>query len=159
MSDHKFYGKYRGTVTNVKDKSGLGRIRANVPEVTGKKETGWALPCLPFAGRGMGFLGLPTVGANVWIEFEHGDPENPIWTGCFWEKKDEVPPEALLGIGDRVLIRTAKGQGLLIDDGPGGGGIKIVAKARKIEIDNGNGAKVTLDGPKVTVNDGALEVT
>ena len=79
-----FYGKYRGVVTDVKDPLMLGRIKANVPDVMGDQESGWAMPCMPFGGSSMGFYALPGVGAGVWIEFEQGDPDYPIWSGCWW---------------------------------------------------------------------------
>ena len=47
-------------------------------------DSGWALPAVPYAGDGVGFFMIPPIGASVWIEFEHGDPDYPIWTGCFW---------------------------------------------------------------------------
>ena len=37
-------------------------------------------------------------------------------------------------------------------------GVKLVISAEGIEIDNGQGASIKLAGPKVTVNQGALEV-
>ena len=51
------------------------------------------MPCAPFAGSGVGFFALPPVGANVWVEFEGGDPDYPIWSGCFWGA-GEVPAHA-----------------------------------------------------------------
>ena len=79
-----FYGKYRGVVTENKDPLMLGRIRATVPAVLGDRETGWALPCAPYGGDGVGFVFLPPNETNVWIEFEGGNPDLPIWSGCFW---------------------------------------------------------------------------
>ena len=73
-----FWGKYRGTVVNVADPLSLGRIQAMVPDVSGTEVTPWALPALPFAGPGHGLFLLPEVNDEVWIEFEQGDPNNPI---------------------------------------------------------------------------------
>ena len=91
----RFYGKYRGIVRNNEDPLGLGRIRAEVAVVYGSK-LNWALPCTPYAGSGVGFYAIPPVGANVWLEFEGGDPNYPIWVGCFWDE-GQVPrgPEEL----------------------------------------------------------------
>lgn len=85
----QLYGKYRGTVEAVVDPEGLGRIRARVPAV-GDVELSWALPCVPGAGPGSGHLVLPPLGASVWIEFEGGDIDYPIWSGGFW-RHGEAP--------------------------------------------------------------------
>ena len=61
----------------------MGRIKARVPDVLGDRESGWAMPCAPFGGSGMGFIALPSVDAGVSIEFEYGDPDYPIWSGCW----------------------------------------------------------------------------
>jgi len=82
MANH---GKYRGKVVNNIDPMMQGRIIALVPTVSELPLT-WATPCVPYAGRGVGFFAVPPIGANVWIEFEGGDPGKPIWTGCFWGK-------------------------------------------------------------------------
>ena len=55
----KYYGKYRGTVTDIKDPLMIGRIQAKVPDVMGDQNSGWAMPCAPFGGSGMGFLRCP----------------------------------------------------------------------------------------------------
>lgn len=167
MNNQRFYGKYRGIVTDIEDPLMLGRIRAKVPDVFGDEESGWAMPCAPFGGNGMGFFALPAVGAGVWIEFEHGDPDSPIWSGCWWASQAEMPPVLLSPPYKKVLIKTGGGHSILIDDTPGAGGItletasgqKIKLSATGIEIDNGMGGKITLNGPRVSVNDGALEVT
>lgn len=160
------YGKYRGVVTDVHDPMMMGRIRAKVPDVTGDKEIGWAMPCLPFAGADMGFFGLPTVGSGVWIEFEQGDPDYPIWSGCWWGSPAEVPKTLLAPPYMKVVLLTADGNKLILDDTPGIGGIsmetaagqKITIKATGIEIDNGMGASIKLQGPLVSINGNALEV-
>jgi uncharacterized protein involved in type VI secretion and phage assembly len=165
MSD-SFYGKFRGVVTDIQDPLQQGRVRARVPDVLGDRESGWAMPCLPFAGDGMGFFGLPKVGAGIWIEFEHGDPDYPVWAGCWYGGVAEVPPVLLAPPYKKTLIKTEGGQSITLDDTPGVGGItletsggqKIKISATGIEVDNGQGAKITLQGPQVNVNNGALEV-
>ena len=168
MSDG-FYGKYRGVVTDNLDPLMIGRVRARVPDVMGDQESGWAMPCAPFGGNGMGFLAVPSTGAGVWIEFEHGDPDFPIWSGCWWGTVAEVPPELLVPPppSSKVMIKTEGGHTILIDDTPGIGGItletstgqKIVLSALGVEIDNGMGGSIKLTGPQVSINNGALDIT
>ena len=163
---NQFFGKYRGTVTDIQDPLMTGRIKANVPDVMGDQESGWAMPCAPFGGSGMGFFALPKVGAGVWIEFEHGDPDYPIWTGCWFGSAAEMPTDLLAPPYKKVMIKTEGGHSITLDDTPGIGGItlqtsggqKLVMNATGIEIDNGLGAKIKMTGPQISVNDGALDV-
>jgi uncharacterized protein involved in type VI secretion and phage assembly len=172
MADERFYGKYRGEVTNNKDPDGLGRVKAVVPEVFGinkSEDSSWALPCLPFAGDQLGLFVVPPVGASVWIEFEYGDPKLPIWSGCFWKNKSALPklPSGAQNQPDAaVLICTKGGHRITLDDSASGGimleasgGQKLTISSQGIEIDNGNGANVKLSNNQVSINDGALEVT
>jgi len=161
-----FYGKYRGVVTDNKDPLMTGRVKARVPDVMGEKETGWAMPCAPFGGSGVGFFALPTVGAGVWIEFEHGDPDYPVWSGCWFGSAADMPPILLAPPYKKTLIKTEGGNSVLLDDTPGIGGItletsggqKVVMNATGVEITNGQGASIKLTGPQVSINGGALEV-
>ena len=165
MTD-KFYGKYRGIVTDINDPLMTGRIRARVPDVLGDIESGWALPCAPFGGSGMGFFALPTVGAGVWIEFEHGDPDYPIWVGAWFGSVADLPTELLAPPYKKTLIKTEGGNTIILDDTPGIGGItlqtssgqKITLSAISIEIDNGQGGVIKFTGPQVSINNGALDV-
>jgi hypothetical protein len=77
----QYFGKYRGVVLTNTDPLQLGRIMAQVPDVSA--ELGWATPCLPYVTN-PGTLAAPPVGTDVWIEFEQGNPDYPIWSGCFW---------------------------------------------------------------------------
>jgi uncharacterized protein involved in type VI secretion and phage assembly len=161
-----YFGKYRGVVADTKDPLGLGRIKARVPAVYGEQPSGWAMPCLPFAGANAGFFGLPLDNAGVWIEFESGDPNRPIWSGCWWGSSAEVPAALKADAAKKVLLRTQGGHSIFIDDTAGSGGItletsggqKITLTSSGVEITNGQ-AKVKLSGSQVTVNDGALEIT
>jgi uncharacterized protein involved in type VI secretion and phage assembly len=161
-----FYGKYRGTVTDNQDPLMIGRVKARVPDVMGDQESGWAMPCAPFGGSGVGFFAIPATGAGVWIEFEHGDPDYPIWSGCWWGSVAEVPPLLLAPPYKKLMIKTEGGTTVILDDTPGIGGItlktaagqKIVMNSLGIEINNGMGGVIKLTGPQVSVNNGALEV-
>jgi uncharacterized protein involved in type VI secretion and phage assembly len=162
-----FYGKYRGIVTDNKDPLMIGRVRAKVPDVFGDLESGWAMPCAPFGGKTTGFFAIPAAGAGVWIEFEHGDPEYPIWSGCWWGSSAEMPPVLLAPPYKKVMLKTEGGNSILLDDTPVTGGItletaggqKIVINSLGIEITNGQGASIKMEKLKVSINDGALEVT
>jgi uncharacterized protein involved in type VI secretion and phage assembly len=163
VSGPPFYGKYRGTVTNNRDPRMQGRIRARVPDIFGEQESGWAMPSVPYAGNGVGLFLIPPTDAWVWFEFEHGDPEYPIWSGCFWAK-GQVPFTPALA--DKKMLKTDIGTITLDDTKSVGGitiettaGMKIQIKSSGIEIDDGQGGTVKLSGPKVSINDTALEVT
>jgi hypothetical protein len=159
----QFFGKYRGQVENNIDPQQMGRIQVSVPAVLGEGTLSWAMPCVPYAGSGVGFFAIPPNGANVWIEFEGGDPDYPIWSGCFWGL-GEVP--ALPAIAEMKVLKTDIGT-ITLNDIPGLGGIKIETTlgakieitAQGIEINNGLGGSITLMGPQVSINNGALEVT
>ncbi len=162
-----FYGKYRGIVTDIQDPLMQGRIKARVPEVLGDDESGWALPCLPFGGDSMGMFVLPDVGSAVWMEFEHGDADYPIWCGSYFGSSVSMPSDLLAPPYKKTMIMTKSGHSITLDDTPGAGGItiqasggqKITLTAQGIEIDNGMGATIKLTGPQVKINDDALEVT
>jgi hypothetical protein len=114
----RFFGKFRGLVTDNQDPLSLGRIKAKVPEVLTDVETGWALPAAPYSGNGVGVYTVPAVDAGVWIEFEAGDVSRPIWTGCWWGT-DQLPKDETgsATTPDRKIIRTEQGLLLSLDDG------------------------------------------
>ena len=166
----KFYGKYRGTVLNNIDPMQMGRIQVSVPDVSGLVPSSWAMPCVPIAGKQMGTFALPQIGAGVWIEFEHGDPDYPIWVGGFWGIAAEVPALALMGnpASPSIVLQTGGQNTVMISDvpGPTGGimlksltGASIIVNDTGIYIQNGKGASVVMAGPTVTVNNGALVIT
>ncbi len=118
----EFYGKYRGKVLENIDPEFLGRIIAEVPAVSGST-TNWAMPCVPYAGEGVGFYAIPPIGANVWIEFEAGDPNYPIWTGCFWSE-EQVPFVPDFPKPETKVFKT-EFVTLMLDDTPGEGGFTL----------------------------------
>ena len=152
----KLYGKYRGTILDNVDPMQRGRVRVSVPGVLNARTTPWAEICLPV------FDGLtaapPAIGTSVLVEFEAGDIRRPICTGKLWSAQDEaaapitigLPDQASLTIGDDgghgITLRTASGAMIGVSDSG-------------IVISNGKGASITLEGPSVSINNGALVVT
>jgi len=171
MSEKKrFYGKYRGTVINNVDPMQQGRIQAMVPDVTGVIPSSWATACVPITGKQYGMWVLPQIGAGVWIEYEQGDSDYPIWSGCWWGSAAEPPALALAAApGVPSIVLQTQGQNtLMISDVPGaaGGillktntGAMISISQTGIIITNGQGASIVMAGPSVTVNQGAMVVT
>lgn len=166
----KHWGKYRGMVMNNIDPMQLGRLQVQVPDVTGLLPSTWAMPCLPMAGKQSGVWVLPQVGAGVWVEFEHGDLDYPIWTGCWYGATSEIPTLALGAIPGQpnIVLQTGGGTMLMLSDTPGptGGillktssGASIAINDVGITITNGKGATISMTGPTVTINESALSVT
>lgn len=159
----EFFGKYRGKVVQNFDLEQRGRILVNVPDVLGTG-TGWAMPNVPYAGIQAGFYAVPPPQANVWVEFEGGNPDYPIWAGCFWGT-GETPSLALtppLPVPHILLQTTAQNTIHISDAPPPLGGILLKSGASIVTIDS---TGVTITAPKITingltiVNNGALTVT
>jgi uncharacterized protein involved in type VI secretion and phage assembly len=136
----RFYGLYRGVVTNNDDPSKLARIRAHVPAVLGAVESAWCMPCVPYAGPQVGMAFLPEIGSGVWITFEGGDVSYPIWVGCYW-RSGELPSEVAPHVKSIVTASPLK---LELDDG-----------ARSITVTDSSGHTVTLDSSGITLANGA----
>jgi uncharacterized protein involved in type VI secretion and phage assembly len=162
----QFFGKYRGKVEGNLDPLEQGRLQVSVPAVLGDGRLSWAMPCAPFAGPGVGLFTIPPTGANVWVEFEAGDPDYPIWSGCFWAKGDVPASPALAGTkvlktdSVRVELNDLSGKGgLTIEVSPPAvtSTLKLVMDSSGIELSNGANT-VKLSTSSVSVNNGALEV-
>ena len=156
-------------INNV-DPMRMGRIQVQVPDVHSVVPSTWAMPCVPSSGIQNGMIWLPMIGAGVWVEFEQGNSDYPIWVGGWWGSAAEVPALSQIappGVS-ALAIQTALQNGVLVSDvpGPTGGimlksalGASIIVNDTGIYIQNGKGASITLVGPTVTVNTGALVVT
>jgi hypothetical protein len=170
MNDaNRFYGKYRGTVTNNVDPLRIGRVQITVPDIPHVLST-WAMPCVPLAGLQTGMYMVPPMGAGVWVEFEQGDPDHPIYVGGWWGSAAEVPATAALttpGLSVFVLQSQAPSQNaVVVSDVPVPpmllGGIMLKAGLSSVTVDPSG---VTITAPKIQingltiVNNGALTVT
>ncbi len=165
----RYYGKYRGLVTQPVDIGMKGRITATVT-IGGTPVPVVAEACTPFAGLLSGFYGIPPVGAGVWIEFEEGDPDKPIWTGSWWAEGDlpaafgtVAPLQALPVIiqsvgGNHIVIGSTPADGIRIETVQGPAGPSITVNAAGIIISDGKGGMIAVAGGAVSVNLGALIV-
>jgi hypothetical protein len=170
----RFYGKYRATVIQNIDPEQRGRLQLIIPDVFGPLPSSWAEACTPLAGPTgppMGVYMVPPIGAGVWAEFEQGDANYPIWSGCRWGAQSDIPPTARLGIpaSPNIVMQTLGQHSLMLSDAPPtpatGGivlksmtGATIVVNDSGIYIQNGKGASITLLGTAIDFNQGALTV-
>lgn len=138
-----YFGKYRGIVTDVDDPANQCCIRAKVPAVLGDQPCGWALPVAAFAGDGHGVVLLPEVGAGVWIEFEAGQLDRPLWSGAWWAEGQRPDPQ---GPGKRVFV-SKNGHKLVMDD-----------DSDELLLTHGSGPEIKMTGTEVTITCGACEV-
>lgn len=70
-------GVYRAFVRDVRDPAGDGRIRVTIPAISGDSPTDWIYPVI-----GFGYWVTPKPGDQVWVLFEAGDEDNPVWLGA-----------------------------------------------------------------------------
>lgn len=153
-TDRRLYGKYRGKVMDNVDPLFLGRLQVSVPAIPGAYFS-WAMPCVPYAGPGVGFHAIPPIDANIWVEFEDGDTEYPIWTGCFWGPTDmllapgPLPPEVKAFKTECVT--------LLLSDLPELGGFTLACDPPAVEIP----LRMTCDSAGITIEcaDATIGVT
>jgi uncharacterized protein involved in type VI secretion and phage assembly len=157
--ERRFYGKYRAIVVDNKDPSRLGRLKLKVPSVLGPDVvTGWATPCAPYGGAAdQGFLFVPERDAGVWVEFEEGDLEFPIWVGSYWSRpgdESELPkPQGDDGteadeVQDpptRKIVKTLKGHTVQFEDADG--------KEAVLVREGTNGHLITMDQDGITIVD------
>jgi Type VI secretion system/phage-baseplate injector OB domain len=158
-----FFGKYRGKVAANKDPLNLGRIQVQVPAIYGDETLAWAMPCTPYAGKDIGFFAIPPVGSNIWVEFEQGDPDYPIWAGCFWGT-GELPQAAIVLDPEKVQVFRAEGITLTWSNFAPNKGVtlevegpvvtrklKIVLNAEGIEINNADETIATLTATAIEI--------
>jgi uncharacterized protein involved in type VI secretion and phage assembly len=176
--ERRFYGKYRGFVESNRDPKRLGRLTLRIPSVFGDEViTGWAMPCVPYGGQdNQGFLCIPEPGAGVWVEFEEGDLEFPIWVGTFWGELAGVSETPALNEADgqerareandqedknklqpstRKILKTGKGHTIQFEDADGKEMVTIVQRINK-DLCN----VITLKNDGITINSaGDVKIT
>jgi uncharacterized protein involved in type VI secretion and phage assembly len=161
----RFYGKYRGLVKDNSDPTNRGRLKVQVKAVSGDDAI-WAMPCVPYAGDGVGFVALPEAETGVWVEFEGGDPSFPIWTGFFWAN-DEAPenadPKVKIWKTDKTTLRLHDGDDKILAETSSNARVElgqdVVSEAGSAKHTVGSGGVVSEQGTgKVEVMPGTVKV-
>jgi hypothetical protein len=163
--ERRYFGKYSAFVADNADPEYRGRLRLRIPSVLGTDViSGWAMPCAPFGGAsGQGFFFIPDKDAGVWVEFEGGLLDFPIWVGTFWSKPGgttEVPdPASSQSPPTSKIIKTAN-HTIEFADGQGSEGITITdAKNKnKVTIDNKGIAIQDNFGNQITLESGGVTI-
>ena len=133
----KFTGMYRAKVLDNLDPEMLGRIRAEIyPMLIGintaqgldgidgieTEQLPWAVPAMPLssgAGVGVGSFAVPTVGSFVFVFFEEGDINQPVYFAEAQTKTYGLPSSRLTNYPNRKVIETSSGAKIIIDDSTG----------------------------------------
>jgi len=167
MKTSGLYGKYRGTVVSNIDPEGIGRLQVAIVHDGGTVPlSSYATPCLPMTGVEQGILAIPTTGSGVWIEFEEGDIDRPIWVGGFYGSRLDVPKTSMFTqppLG-QITLATLTGAGIHISDNPAIGIViktgtaVVMINTQGILISNGAGATITMIGKIIDLNQAALTV-
>jgi len=139
FNEERCYGKYRGIVVNINDPQKLGRLQVQVPDVLGENISAWVLPCVPYAGNQVGTFLIPPIGANIWVEFEAGNKQHPIWSGCFWgpgEMPSQIglPNTKIIKIDTVMIIIDELLSNITIETQLG---MKMIINQEGISMDNG----------------------
>lgn len=139
----RYFGKYRGEITDTADPTNRGRVKVRVPSVMGEKEL-WAMPCVPYAGDGLGLFAIPPAGTTVWCEFEGGELNQPIWSGCFWKDGEIDSADAK----ESVFFLKTPGITIRVDNDSG-----------EVVIESSAGAKITLTRDGIALEAVKLEAS
>lgn len=162
QQQNRYYGKYRGFVSDNADPEKLGRCKLVVPSVMGETVGTWALPCTAYGGAsGIGVIAVPPVGAQVIAEFMEGDISTPLWTGTFWRTPSELPPEFSANDGPTAkVMKTESGNVFIMEDKDGEEHITMRSSAEAIlEMDaDGSFALTDSGGATVTLDAAASEI-
>jgi hypothetical protein len=153
----RYYGKYRATVAENADPLSQGRLSVIVPDVKMLSPSTWALPCVPFTGPLMGmYVVPPPIGAGIWVEFEQGDPDKPIWVGCYWDNQS-VPGEP--GLLAEVANFAPPGSPFVTIEVPAAGiGVTAVPVANPTPSPPGNVTLYVSPGTSITLSEAAISL-
>lgn len=146
MADHlnnRLFGKYAGKVSDVDDPLKMGRIKVRIPSLFEDNESLWCRPAVPFAGPSHGLYLIPEVDDGVWVEFEAGDPNRPIWAGCWWSQNELPEPNTSRA---RVLA-TSSGLKLVLDE-----------DAKKIQLLHSGGGELTMTDSEIVIKLGQSSI-
>jgi uncharacterized protein involved in type VI secretion and phage assembly len=164
------YGVYPALVSNIVDPDGLGRVEVALPKsAASSAERVWARLATLMAGPKSGTWFVPSVGDEVLVCFEAGDPRKPYVVGSLWNRTNP-PPETIdaAGANDVKAIHSANGITIALDDQdghealvlrtPGGQKLTLSDGPPRIKAKDANGNSVVLEPAGITVT-AAAKVT
>jgi uncharacterized protein involved in type VI secretion and phage assembly len=132
----RFYSVYRAKVVDNKDPDFLGRIKVSCPYMNrGADLPQWVVPMPSFAGADHGIIFVPEIGEGVWIKFERGDKDYPMYTAQWWGT-GEMPADFKKNPPTARGIRTKAKHQLLFDDDPAKLKVELrTSKGHIIQVD------------------------
>jgi uncharacterized protein involved in type VI secretion and phage assembly len=139
-------GVVLGLVTDTNDPQRLGRVKVRFPWLSDSVESAWARLVAPWAGADRGAYFVPEVNDEVLVGFLHGDLGHPYVLGALWS--DTAPPPEQSPKLERRGLYSKSGHKLMLDDSSGRGKVTLKSAAgQKIEFDDGPG------GPRAKISD------
>jgi len=106
---HGYEGTYRGSVVDDMDPMSRSRLRVLVPEVFAE-ESVWAEASLPAMDRAA--FRMPTIGDEVWVSFERGDTDAPVWESSAVDAEPEGTTPGYGGKYRGVVLDNADPEGM-----------------------------------------------
>ncbi|WBB51491.1 phage baseplate assembly protein V [Verrucosispora sp. WMMA2044] len=122
-----------GTVTDVSDPDGLGRVRVELPAYGGA-DAGWLAVLCPGAGRGKGLVALPDPQDSVLVALPGGEPTSGVVLGSLFGTVEPYDTGVDDGRARRWSLRTAGGQQVVVDD---------VTRSLRLSTDAGSWLELT----------------
>lgn len=123
------YGKYRAVVSDILDPEVRGRIKVKCPSLLSLSDSSWCEYC----GSTSDFH-LPALGDTVWVEFENGLVDKPVYSGS-WYAKEQIPTTDTSG-STRVI--QFNGNTITMSD--------------HIELKSKDGTTISINGGSLTIN-------
>lgn len=114
----RWFGIFRAVVVDIEDPMFLDRVRVRIPEVLGNTVTDWVWP----KSAASNWSWKPIIGDHVWVEFENGDIDRPLYSGSWYSldtnnnNKSTIPDEVLEEYARTRAIKSPAGHKIIVRD-------------------------------------------
>jgi uncharacterized protein involved in type VI secretion and phage assembly len=173
-AEEHIFGKHRAQVVDNNDPEQRGRILVICPTLSPKRPKsipassnwadvvfeypviGWCSPAMSY-----GHFTVPPIGAGVWLEFEAGHPQFPIYSGVWYSKSGKLPdvpsvPDFVKATPPTKRITSSVKHRITLDDTDDEEQLDILSfSGHKITLDDSNNKVVikTSLGHTITLDD------
>ena len=132
-----------GTVDDIDDPNGWGRVKVMLPWLDGDAGAVWARLASPAAGPERGFYFIPEVGDEVVVGYLGDDPRFPVVVGSLWNGS-HAPPHSLDAQTNAIReIVSRAGHRITFDDSDGAALLKLVTAAEQtVTLDDSTGVEI-----------------